>query len=36
MEFVRLQTTIPIPRVYIFDSSGENELGLEWIDNGEG
>jgi hypothetical protein len=31
MEFVRLQTTIPIPRVYIFDSSGENELGLEWM-----
>jgi hypothetical protein len=31
MEFVRLQTTIPVPRVYIFDSSGENELGLEWM-----
>jgi hypothetical protein len=31
MEFVRLQTKIPIPRVYLFDSSGENELGLEWI-----
>lgn len=24
IEFVRLQTTIPIPRVYIFDASGEN------------
>jgi hypothetical protein len=29
MEFVRLPSTIPVPRVYIFDSSGENELGLE-------
>jgi aminoglycoside phosphotransferase (APT) family kinase protein len=31
MEFVRLQNTIPVPRVYMFDSSGENELGLEWM-----
>jgi hypothetical protein len=31
MEFARLQNTIPLPRVYMFDSSGENELGLEWM-----
>jgi Phosphotransferase enzyme family len=31
MELVRLKTTIPVPFVYAFDSSGENSVGLEWI-----
>ncbi|KAF2140778.1 uncharacterized protein K452DRAFT_273585, partial [Aplosporella prunicola CBS 121167] len=31
MEYVRHNTTIPVPKIYAFDSSMDNELGLEWI-----
>lgn len=31
MMYVRAHTTIPVPAVYAFDSSGDNPLGLEWI-----
>ncbi|KAI9901427.1 hypothetical protein N3K66_003244 [Trichothecium roseum] len=31
MEFVRERTEIPVPKVYAFDSSADNELGYEWI-----
>ncbi|OCL02564.1 hypothetical protein AOQ84DRAFT_276170, partial [Glonium stellatum] len=31
IEYVRLHTTIPVPRVYAFDSSMRNAVGLEWI-----
>lgn len=31
MEYVRINTTIPVPRVYAFDSSMNNAVGLEWI-----
>ena len=30
-EIVRLSTNIPVPKIYAFDSSAKNELGLEWI-----
>jgi hypothetical protein len=31
IQFVRENTTIPVPNVYAFDSSADNELGYEWI-----
>ncbi|KAF2838287.1 hypothetical protein M501DRAFT_869907 [Patellaria atrata CBS 101060] len=31
MEYVRIHTSIPLPKVYAFDSSTDNPLGLEWI-----
>jgi aminoglycoside phosphotransferase (APT) family kinase protein len=31
LQFVRKNTSIPIPRVIAFDSSADNELGFEWI-----
>jgi len=31
MEYVRLRTSIPVPKVYAFDSSSNNKLRLEWI-----
>ncbi|OJD30497.1 kinase-like protein [Diplodia corticola] len=31
MEFIRRTTTIPVPRVFAFDSSMENPFGLEWM-----
>ena len=31
MEYVRINTTIPVPRAYAFDSSMNNTVGLEWI-----
>lgn len=31
MEFVRQHTDIPVPIVYAFESSADNELGYEWI-----
>lgn len=31
MGLIRLNTTIPVPIVYAFDSSGENAIDLEWI-----
>lgn len=31
MEYVRRYTSIPVPKVYAFDSSNDNALGLEWI-----
>ncbi|KAI9755315.1 MAG: hypothetical protein M1835_000833, partial [Candelina submexicana] len=30
-EYVRRHTTIPVPKIYIFDSSTNNELGVEWM-----
>ena len=30
-EFVRRNTTIPVPVIFAYDSSPNNELGLEWI-----
>ncbi|EKG20484.1 Aminoglycoside phosphotransferase [Macrophomina phaseolina MS6] len=31
MEFVRKYTKIPVPKVFVFDSSMDNALGLEWM-----
>ncbi|KAF2416322.1 hypothetical protein EJ08DRAFT_600604, partial [Tothia fuscella] len=31
MEYVRQNTSIPIPKLYVFESSMENELGFEWM-----
>ncbi|KAJ9665285.1 hypothetical protein H2201_004577 [Coniosporium apollinis] len=31
MEYVRMQTSVPVPKVYAFDSSANNKLRLEWI-----
>ncbi|KAI9692851.1 MAG: hypothetical protein M1822_004845 [Bathelium mastoideum] len=31
MEYVRKETSIPIPKVYIFESSMANALGFEWM-----
>ncbi|KAL1649130.1 hypothetical protein SLS58_001702 [Diplodia intermedia] len=31
MEYVRMNTTIPVPKVYAFNSSMKNALGLEWL-----
>ncbi|KAF2008709.1 hypothetical protein BU24DRAFT_415763 [Aaosphaeria arxii CBS 175.79] len=31
MEYIRLKTSIPVPKVYIFESSMENDLGFEWM-----
>jgi len=31
LQFVRKNTSIPVPRVIAFDSSADNELGFEWI-----
>lgn len=31
MEYVRMNTTIPVPKVFAFDSSMENPLGMEWL-----
>lgn len=31
MELVRHHTTIPVPKIYAFDSSMKNALGLEWM-----
>jgi hypothetical protein len=31
LQFVRKNTSIPIPRAITFDSSADNELGFEWI-----
>ncbi|KAF9630377.1 Aminoglycoside phosphotransferase [Lasiodiplodia theobromae] len=31
MELVRHHTTVPVPKIYAFDSSMDNALGLEWI-----
>ena len=30
-EFVRHFTQIPVPKIYAYDSSSDNELGLEWM-----
>ena len=30
-EIVRWSTTIPVPKIYAYDSSANNKLGLEWI-----
>lgn len=30
-EIVRCSTNIPVPKIYAFDSSTKNKLGLEWI-----
>ena len=31
MNYVRKETSIPIPKVYVFESSMENALGFEWM-----
>ncbi|KAK0640162.1 Altered inheritance of mitochondria protein 9 [Lasiodiplodia hormozganensis] len=31
MEYVRMHTTIPVPKVFAFNSSMQNPLGLEWM-----
>ena len=31
MEYVRRYTSIPVPKVYAYDSSTDNKLGFEWI-----
>ncbi|KAL7274320.1 hypothetical protein RUND412_002792 [Rhizina undulata] len=31
LEYVRLKTSIPVPRVIAYDSSANNKLGFEWI-----
>ncbi|KAM0284869.1 hypothetical protein ACHAQH_001790 [Verticillium albo-atrum] len=31
MAFLTAKTFVPVPRVYFFDSSANNELGLEWM-----
>ncbi|KAF9630378.1 Aminoglycoside phosphotransferase [Lasiodiplodia theobromae] len=31
MEYVRTHTTIPVPKVFAFNSSMKNPLGLEWM-----
>lgn len=31
IEYIRRHTTIPVPKVYAYDSSVDNKLGLEWI-----
>ncbi|KAI9695721.1 MAG: hypothetical protein M1836_006087 [Candelina mexicana] len=31
IEYIRRYTSIPVPRVYAYDSSTNNELGMEWI-----
>ncbi|KAI0247102.1 phosphotransferase enzyme family-domain-containing protein [Lactifluus subvellereus] len=31
LQFVRKNTSIPVPHVIAFDSSSDNELGFEWI-----
>lgn len=31
MNFVRQNTDIPLPQIFAFDDSSENELGFEWI-----
>lgn len=31
MEFVRAHTTIPVPKVYAYDSSRQNSIGAPWI-----
>jgi aminoglycoside phosphotransferase (APT) family kinase protein len=31
LQFLRKNTSIPVPRVIAFDSSADNELGFEWI-----
>lgn len=31
MEYVRRHTSIPLPKVYAYDSSSDNRLGFEWI-----
>lgn len=31
IQFVRENTTIPVPEIFAFDDSAENELGFEWI-----
>ncbi|KAI9933655.1 hypothetical protein MW887_008128 [Aspergillus wentii] len=31
LDFVRKYTEIPVPRVFAFDSSNNNDLGFEWI-----
>ncbi|KAF4546237.1 Aminoglycoside phosphotransferase [Lasiodiplodia theobromae] len=31
MEFIRHHTSIPVPRIYAFNSSMKSPLGLEWI-----
>ncbi len=30
-EYVRRHTDIPVPRIYAFDSTTNNELGMEWM-----
>lgn len=31
LQFVRKNTSIPVPQIIAFDSSADNELGFEWI-----
>ncbi|KAF2140779.1 uncharacterized protein K452DRAFT_299483 [Aplosporella prunicola CBS 121167] len=31
MKYVRLQTSIPVAKVYAYDASGDNAMGHEWI-----
>ncbi|RPA74567.1 hypothetical protein BJ508DRAFT_215312 [Ascobolus immersus RN42] len=31
LEFVRKHTTVPVPRVYYYDSSSNNDLKFEWM-----
>jgi aminoglycoside phosphotransferase (APT) family kinase protein len=31
IEFIRRHSEIPVPKIYAFDSSSENDLGYEWI-----
>ncbi|KAM0247763.1 hypothetical protein ACHAQJ_009696 [Trichoderma viride] len=31
MQYVAMYTSIPVPRVYAYDSSADNPLGYEWI-----
>lgn len=31
MEYVRRYTSIPVPKIYAYDSSSDNKLGFEWI-----
>lgn len=31
MRFLRQNTDIPVPKVFVFDDSSDNELGFEWI-----
>ncbi|KAI9768891.1 MAG: hypothetical protein M1835_006791 [Candelina submexicana] len=31
IEYIRRHTSIPVPRLYAYDSSTNNELGMEWI-----